>query len=57
MLTGVYVLWIELAVNYKFDINAQEAKRAKVGMVLPAEFRLPAPFSPPGVAGGPSTLG
>ncbi len=41
MLTGVYVLWIELAVNYKFDIHAQEAKRAAVGMVLPAEFRLP----------------
>ncbi len=50
MLTGVYCLWMELG-RYQYDINAQEAKR-KVGMLLPAEPGLLAPFSLPGGPGG-----
>ncbi|MEN6451010.1 MAG: hypothetical protein ABFC96_11005 [Thermoguttaceae bacterium] len=40
LLTGVYILWMELAINYKFDISAQQAK--KVSVLLPTELRLPA---------------
>ncbi|MCE5267320.1 MAG: hypothetical protein LLG00_05490 [Planctomycetaceae bacterium] len=36
MLTGIYCLWMELAVNYKFDVKAREAKQ-KVSMTLPAD--------------------
>ncbi|MEN6458515.1 MAG: hypothetical protein ABFC63_06250 [Thermoguttaceae bacterium] len=55
MLTGVYCLWMELAVNYQFDIHAQEAKR-KVGMILPAERGLPSPLSIPAIEAAPAGL-